>query len=33
LDRGYVRLLSIVIVLVFISILIATLPGEVFLTH
>ena len=33
LDRGYVRLLSIVIVLVFISILIATLPGEVLLTH
>ena len=33
LDRGYVRLLSIVIVLVFISILIATLPGEVFLTR
>ena len=29
LDRGYVRLLSIVIVLVFISILIATLPGAV----
>jgi putative membrane protein len=33
LDRGYVRLLSIVIVLVFISILISTLPGEVLLTH
>lgn len=33
LDRGYVRLLAIVIVLVFISILVATLPGEVFLTH
>lgn len=33
LDRGYVRLLSIVIVLVFISVLIATLPGEVLLTH
>jgi putative membrane protein len=33
LDRGYVRLLSIVIVLVFISILIATLPGEVLLTR
>lgn len=33
LDRGYVRLLSVVIVLVFISILIATLPGEVFLSH
>jgi protoporphyrinogen IX oxidase len=33
LDRGYVRLLSIVIVLVFISILIATLPGAVLLTH
>ena len=31
LDRGYVRLLSIVIVLVFISILIATLPGAVLL--
>ncbi len=33
LDRGYVRLLFIVIVLVFISILIATLPGQVLLTH
>lgn len=33
LDGGYVRLLAIVIVLVFISILIATLPGEVLLTH
>jgi protoporphyrinogen IX oxidase len=33
LDRGYVRLLLIVIVLVFISILIATLPGEVLLTR
>jgi protoporphyrinogen IX oxidase len=33
LDRGYIRVLSIVIVLVFISILIATLPGEVLLTH
>src|SRR5579864_9706852 len=33
LDRGYVRLISIVTVLVFISILIATLPGEVLLTH
>jgi putative membrane protein len=33
LDRGYVRLLFIVIVLVFLSILIATLPGEVFLTR
>ena len=33
LDRGYVRLLFIVIVLVFISILIATLPGAVLLTH
>jgi putative membrane protein len=33
LDRGYVRLLSIVTVLVFISILIATLPGEVLLTR
>lgn len=33
LDRGYVRLLFIVIVLVFISILIATLPGEVLLTR
>ena len=33
LDRGYIRLLSIVIVLVFISILIATLPGAVLLTH
>jgi putative membrane protein len=33
LDRGYVRLLSIVIGLVFISILIATLPGEVLLTR
>ena len=31
LDRSYVRLLSIVIVLVFISILIATLPGAVLL--
>jgi protoporphyrinogen IX oxidase len=33
LDRGYVRLLFIVIVLVFVSILIATLPGEVLLTR
>ena len=33
LDSGYVRLLLIVIVLVFISILIATLPGEVLLTR
>jgi len=33
LDRGYVRLLLIVIVLVFLSILIATLPGEVLLTR
>jgi putative membrane protein len=33
LDRGYVRLLLIVIVLVFVSILIATLPGEVLLTR
>jgi protoporphyrinogen IX oxidase len=33
LDRGYVRLLFIVIVLVFLSILIATLPGEVLLTR
>lgn len=33
LDRGYVRLLFIVIVLVFISILVATLPGEVILTR
>ena len=33
LDRGYIRLLFIVIVLVFISILIATLPGEVLLTR
>ena len=33
LDRGYVRLLFIVIILVFISILIATLPGEVLLTR
>ena len=33
LDRGYVRLLSIVTVLVFISILIATLPGAVLLTR
>ena len=33
LDGGYVRLLAIVIVLVFISILVATLPGEVLLTH
>lgn len=33
LDQGYVRLLFIVIVLVFISILIATLPGAVLLTH
>jgi putative membrane protein len=33
LDRGYVRLLSIVIVLVFISVLIATLPGAVLLTR
>jgi protoporphyrinogen IX oxidase len=33
LDRGYVRLLSIVTVLIFISILIATLPGAVLLTR
>ncbi|PYU28413.1 MAG: hypothetical protein DMG31_20155 [Acidobacteria bacterium] len=33
LDRGYVRLLLIVIVLVFLSVLIATLPGEVLLTR
>lgn len=33
LDRGYVRLLFVVIVLVFVSILIATLPGEVLLTR
>jgi protoporphyrinogen IX oxidase len=33
LDRGYVRLLFIVIVLVFISILIATLPGEALSTR
>ncbi|PYU20012.1 MAG: hypothetical protein DMG30_22655 [Acidobacteria bacterium] len=33
LDRGYVRLLSILIVLVFISILIATLPGAVLLSR
>jgi uncharacterized membrane protein len=33
LDSGYVRLLLIVIILVFISILIATLPGEVLLTR
>lgn len=33
LDRGYVRLLTLVIVLVFISILIATLPGAVLLTR
>jgi len=33
LDGGYVRLLGIVIVLVFISILIAALPGEVLLTR
>ena len=33
LDGGYVRLLAIVIILVFISILVATLPGEVLLTH
>jgi putative membrane protein len=33
LDGGYVRLLAIVIVLVFISILVATLPGAVLLTH
>ena len=33
LDRGYVRLLSIVIVLVFISILTATLPGAVLLSR
>ena len=33
LDRGYVRLLFIVILLVFISILIATLPGAVLLTR
>lgn len=33
LDRGYVRLLSAVVILIFISILIATLPGEVFLTR
>jgi protoporphyrinogen IX oxidase len=33
LERGYVRLLFIVIVLVFISILIATLPGEALSTR
>ena len=33
LDRGYVRLLAIVILLVFISILIATLPGAVLLAR
>jgi protoporphyrinogen IX oxidase len=33
LDRAYVRLLSIVTVLLFISILIATLPGQVQLTR
>jgi putative membrane protein len=33
LDRGYVRILSVVVILVFISILIATLPGEVLLTR
>jgi putative membrane protein len=33
LDPGYVRLLVILIVLVFISILTATLPGAVLLTH
>src|SRR3984893_7042441 len=33
LDQGYVRLLSLVIVLIFISILIATLPGAVLLTR
>jgi protoporphyrinogen IX oxidase len=33
LDRGYVQLLSLVIVLIFISILIATLPGAVLLPH
>jgi len=33
LDAGYVRLLAIVIVLVFVSILVATLPGAVLLTH
>jgi protoporphyrinogen IX oxidase len=33
LDRGYVRLLAIVAVLIFVSILIATLPGAVLLTH
>jgi protoporphyrinogen IX oxidase len=33
LDAGYVRVLFILIILVFISILIATLPGEVLLTH
>jgi protoporphyrinogen IX oxidase len=33
LDRSYVRFLAIVIVLVFISILVATLPGAVLLTH
>jgi len=32
-DRAYARLLTIVIVLLFISILVATLPGEVLLTH
>jgi protoporphyrinogen IX oxidase len=33
LDRGYVRLLFVVIVLIFISILIATLPGAVLSTR
>ena len=33
LDRGYVRLLAIAAVLIFVSILIATLPGAVLLTH
>jgi putative membrane protein len=33
LDRGYIRLLFIVIILVFTSILIATLPGAVLLTR
>ena len=33
LDAGYVRVLAIVIALLFISILVATLPGAVLLTH
>ena len=33
LDGGYVRFLAIAIVLLFISILVATLPGAVLLTH